>query len=97
VAKFVYIYTGGGSSASEEDGQKLREAWVSFFRGLGESIIDSGNQFGAAKTVNGNSTSNASGYTVVDAATIEEAIEKARPCPIIRQGGDVEVYEALEP
>lgn len=92
--KYVYIHTGGRMAENEQESKRLRDAWIAFVGGLGESIVDGGNQFGAAKTVSGNSTSGASGYTIVNAASIDKAIERARPCPIFDQGGDVEVYEA---
>jgi hypothetical protein len=47
--------------------------------------------------VGGNATtSGMTGYTVINAASMDEAVEKARPCPIFEMGGHVEVYEAIE-
>jgi hypothetical protein len=96
MAKYVYIYKGGHPSESEEEGNRLRAAWMAFVGGLGDSVVDGGNQFGASKSVGNATTSGMTGYTVISTASMGEAVAKAQPCPIFEMGGDVEVYEAIE-
>ncbi|HEY3921945.1 MAG TPA: YciI family protein [Gaiellaceae bacterium] len=95
MAKFVYIYTGGGVPASEEEGQKLMKAWMDWLGGMGDHVTDTGNPFGASKSVNGNGATNATGYSIVEAGSLDEAAEHAKGCPVFAGGGNVEVYEAL--
>jgi Uncharacterized protein conserved in bacteria len=96
MAKFVYIYKGGSMPESEEEGKKQMEAWTGWLGGMGDHVLDAGAPFGASSGVNGGSTSGLSGYSVVAAASLDEAAEHAKGCPIFAGGGGVEVYEALE-
>ena len=63
---------------------------------MGDHVVDTGKPFGASAGVNGGSTSGLSGYSVVSAASLDEAAEQAKGCPIFAGGGGVEVYEAIE-
>lgn len=100
MGKFVYIYTGGTLAGTPEDQQKVMQEWEAWFGTLGDSVVDMGNPFGASATVkSGGSadggTSGATGYSVVSAASLDEANTNAAGCPILKAGGAVEVYEAL--
>ncbi|MBV8079037.1 MAG: hypothetical protein JO186_01530 [Actinobacteria bacterium] len=99
MSKFVYLYTGGTASQSEmseEESKQVMQAWMDWLGAMGDHVIDVGNPFGASAAVNGGARANASGYTIVDAASLEEAVEHAKGCPIFRNpSGNVEVYEAL--
>ena len=61
-----------------------------------------GSPFGGSTAVasgggsNGAAASGLTGYSVVSAASLDDAAAKARGCPIFASGGSVEVYEALE-
>jgi hypothetical protein len=96
MAKFVYIYTGGGMPETEEEGARVMKAWQDFLGGIGDKLVDQGNPFGASQAVNGNGALKASGYSVVTAGSLDEAVSMAKGCPIFDRGGNVEVYEAIE-
>lgn len=96
MAKFVYIYTGGGRPDSEEEGARLMKAWQDFLGGFGDDLVDMGAPFGASQAVNGNGGVKATGYSVVNAASLDDAVARAKACPIFDRGGDVEVYEAVQ-
>lgn len=96
MAKFVYIYTGGGMPDSEEEGARLMQQWQDFLGGFGGDLVDMGAPFGASQAVNGNGATKATGYSVVNAASLEDAVTRAKACPIFDRGGNVEVYEAIE-
>lgn len=95
MAKFVYIYTGGSRPESEEEGARVMKAWQDWLGGMGDHVIDQGNAFSASKSVNGNGHLHASGYSIVEAGSLDEAAEHAKGCPIFDRGGDVEVYETM--
>jgi len=96
MAKFVYIYTGGGLPDSEEEGKRVLKQWEDFLGGFGDQLVDSGAPFGASQAVNGNGALKASGYSVVTADSLADAVKRAKACPIFERGGNVEVYEAIE-
>jgi hypothetical protein len=96
MGKYVFIYTGGGTPATEEEGKRLMEAWGGFLGGLGDALVDGGAPFGPSRSVNGNGTSGATGYSIVNASSLDDALSKTSGCPIFESGGDVEVYETIE-
>ncbi len=99
--KYVFAYHGGKAPESPEEGAKVMAAWEAWMKGLGEAIVDPGNPVGMSKTVTGsgvedNGGSNPlSGYTLVNADSIEAACEMAKGCPILVDG-TIEVAEAME-
>ncbi len=101
MAKFVFSYHGGGEPSTDEEREKVMAAWMGWFGGLGDAVADPGNPFGPPKTVNsdGSVTDGApnptTGYTVVNAADIDAAVNMAKGCPILDDGGSVEVAEAF--
>jgi hypothetical protein len=100
MAKFVYIYTGGGMAETPEEQERAMQAWGAWFAGLGERVTDMGNPFGASATVKpGGSSEGAvsriTGYTVIEASSLDEAIGSVANCPVLDTGGSVEVYEAI--
>ena len=96
MAKFVLVYTGGGMPEGEDEQKRVMDAWMAWFGGLGESVVDGGNPFGASAAVGGGATSGLSGYSIVTAESLDDALGKAAGCPILDTAtGGVEVYEAL--
>lgn len=101
MTKFVYAYTGGQMAETPEAQEKSMQEWGAWFATLGGAVTDMGAPFGASATVksgggSGGGQSALTGYTVIEAGTLDEAVAKADGCPILATGGQVEVYEALE-
>lgn len=103
MAKFMFIYHGGGRPETPEEGEKVMAAWRAWMDGLGEALIDGGNPAGMSKTVSATGVSDdggsnpVSGYTLVSADSIEAACDMAKGCPILAGGaGTIEVAEAME-
>ena len=73
------------------------DAWTAWFGSLGDSVVDMGNPFGASAAVGGGATSGLTGYSIVSADSLDDAVAKAKqlPDPRRRHGG-VEVYEAMD-
>lgn len=96
MSKYVLAYRGGGMPETEEEQQAVMAAWGAWFGQLGASVIDGGAPFGASAAVGGDVTAHLTGYSIVDAASLDDAVAKAGGCPILTSGGTVEVYEALD-
>jgi hypothetical protein len=103
MTKFVLVYTGGGMPESEEESAKVMAAWGAWYGGLGEAILDGGNPFGASKSVtadgvNDGPVSNPSptGYTIIEADSLDDAVAKVKGHPHLGYGGQVSVFETLE-
>ena len=96
MANYVFIYKGGGVPESEEEWQRVMQAWMSWLGGLGGAVVDAGAPFGASSSVGNGGTSGLTGYSIVTAGSLDEATAKAGSCPILEApGGSVEVYETL--
>ncbi len=73
---------------------------MDWFGTLGSAVVDGGNPFGASTAVladgsTGSATTALTGYSIVQADTLDLAAKLAGDCPVLASGGTVEVYEAL--
>ena len=102
MAKFAFIYHGGGMPEGEEEVAHVMAAWGAWMEGMGTVVVDGGNPFGPSKTVqpDGSVADNggvnpASGYTLIEVADMDAALAHAKGCPVLESGGTVEVCEAI--
>ena len=103
MAKYVLLYSGGSMGATQADQQKQMQAWGAWFGKLGKSVVDGGNPFSEkVKTVASNGSvkegpqgQRASGYSIVEAGSIDAAAELAKGCPVLTSGGQITVYETF--
>ena len=102
MAKYLFLYHGGSNAESEEEQAKVMQAWGVWFSTLGGSIVDGGNPTGESSTVAadgsasaGGGANPASGYSLIDADDMEDALRKARSCPVLQSGGSVEVCATI--
>lgn len=104
MGNFVLVYTGGmGMGMSEEEQAKIMADWGAWYGKLGEAIVDGGNPFGASKKITATGVSDgsasapsATGYTVISAESLDDAVEKSKDHPHIKHGGEVTVYETFQ-
>ena len=104
MANFLLVFTGGGEVApTEEERSAIVQDWGSWFTGLGENLVDPGNPIGpTAKTISSDGSVSesavgepATGYTIIQAASLAAATEAAKTCPHLKSGGKVTVYETF--
>jgi len=99
---YVFAYHGGKAPETPEEGAQAMAMWQAWFGDLGAAIVDAGAPVGQSKTVSSSGIANdggsnpLSGYTIVKADNIEAACKMAGGCPVISDGGSVEVAEAME-
>lgn len=103
MAKYLFVYHGGESPETEADTRAVMDAWGHWLGSLGAAVIDGGNPVGQSRTVASDGSVSddgganpASGYSLIEAASDDDAIAKARGCPILASGGSVEVAEAFD-
>jgi hypothetical protein len=103
MAKYLFVYHGGKKAANEEELAKGLDEWGRWFGSMGAAVIDGGNPVGESSTVNpdGSVSDNgganpASGYSLIEAADLDDALAKAKGCPILVSGGSIEVAEAID-
>jgi hypothetical protein len=100
MANYLLAYTGGGMAQTDEAREAAMAAWGAWFGKLGSEVVDPGNPVGAsasvgASGVNGAAKSGVTGYSVVSADSLAAAANLAKDCPIIANGGGVDVYETI--
>lgn len=101
MANFVFLYHGGEMPEGEDAQKKMMDAWMAWFGQLGDSMVDGGNPIApGAKKISGEGAvsdagSDVTGYTVIKADSMAEAVEKAKSCPI-GAGASMTVHETVQ-
>lgn len=93
--KYVLSFRGrvGRRLSAEEEAR-----WPTWFEQINDSIADLGSRVGQVREVgDGAGRSDAlSGYIMINADSLDAAATVAAGCPILQQGGSVEVGELVE-
>lgn len=100
--KFVLAYHGMPNIQSKEDGAAHMVAWKKWSDGMGDAVVDPGMPLGASKTITstgveeGGGSNPLVGITIIQAETIEAAIELVKDCPHIGETSTIEIAEAKQ-
>ncbi len=107
MTKFMMLIRNEGDpmvGLSDEERAAVMENWGAYMRGLGENLID-GLPFGDGKIVSGSAVKdgrheegnvNVGGYLIVNAQSIDEAVEMSKTCPALENPtATIEVRECL--
>ena len=100
MANYVLLYHGGGMPDSPEEGAKVMEAWTAWFGQLGGALVDGGNPASTSRTIAANGsvsddTSSPSGYSIIKADSLDQAVEIAKGCPVRHAGASIQVVETV--
>jgi hypothetical protein len=103
MANYLLLYHGGGSmeNAPAEEQDKVMQAWMSWFEGLGSAVVDGGNPISRGWTISKDGTEDhagsnpATGYSVISADSMQQALVLAKGCPHLAQGGSIEICETV--
>jgi hypothetical protein len=103
MTKFLFVYHGGSVPSTPAEQARVMDQWGKWFGGMGAAVVDGGNPVGKSSTVLGNGSvvanggaNPASGYSVVQAASLDAALAMAKGCPILQGGGSVEVAPIID-
>ena len=103
MAKYLFAYRGGKPPASAGEVSETMAAWGAWFGALGAAVIDGGNPVHGNVLVKADGSlthdlpgAPLTGYSLIEAADIEDAHAKARSCPLLKVGGTVEIAEAID-
>jgi hypothetical protein len=100
--KFLVTYHGSGEPSPEE-AQQAMAAFMAWASSVGEALVDPGAPLGPARTVTSQSVSDgpaadpANGYSILDAADLDGAVELVKAHPFISRGGSLQVSTASLP
>ena len=77
------------------------QAWTDWFGTIGSALVDGGNPASRTKSIaatarSATTPSGPSGYTIIKAGSIDEAVGIAKGCPVLQGGASIQVVETFE-
>lgn len=102
MAKYLLVYHGGGGmAATAEEQAAVMAAWNGWFERMGPAVLDIGNPTAAVKRIASggavsDDASGPSGYSLITAGNLDQAVNLAKGCPVLEVGGSVQVAEAID-
>lgn len=100
--EFLITYLDGDQPSSPEEGQKHYAKYQEWISSLGSSAVSPMNPIKNTNTVDPDgsvtpgSAMSMSGYTIIEADSLEAALENAKACPFLDIGGTLEVSELVQ-
>lgn len=102
MTQYIITYLGGDQPSNPEEGKQHFAKYKQWLSSLGDSAVSPANPLKHTSTVNADgtvttgSTTSMSGYTIVEAGSMEKALEIAKACPFLDIGGSLEVSELMQ-
>jgi len=102
MARYIISYLGGDHPSTPEEGKRHFEKYKQWLASIGDAAVSPANPLKDTKTVNpdgsvtdGSATA-MSGFTIVEADSIDRALDIARACPFLDIGGSLEVSQLID-
>ncbi|MCI4663962.1 MAG: YciI family protein [Neomegalonema sp.] len=95
--KFMFAYHGGNKPEGEAAQAEAMGRWVAWMEKYSDHLADRGAPVGMSTTVSADGVENngganpISGYSLIEAADLDAAVAMAKECPIIVDGGSIEI------
>lgn len=97
---YLLLYSGGHMPATEEENNAMMDAWAAWLGAIGDALVD-GNPFTSnAKSLSPDGAVSdgpvgpmVSGYSLIKAGSMDEAVEMARGCPAKLSGASISIFE----
>jgi hypothetical protein len=100
--QYVITYLGGNQPSSPEEGKQNMAKYMEWIASLGENAVSPMNPFMNTHTVKPDGTASAgtttkmSGFTIIKADSMDDALSVAKSCPFLEIGGSLEVSELMQ-
>ena len=102
MAQYVIVYIGGNQPSTPEEGKQNFAKYQEWLTSLGDSAVSPMNPLKNTSTVNPDGTvtdgskTTMSGYTIIEAESMDAALETAKACPFLDIDGSLEVSELVQ-
>ena len=102
MTQYMITYVGGEQPATPEEGQQQMANYMAWLGALGDAAVSPANPLKGTQTVNpdgsvsNGGTTAMSGFTIVEADSIDAALVHAKACPFLEMGGSLEVSELMQ-
>jgi hypothetical protein len=99
---YVITYFGGNQPSNSEEGKTNMAKYMEWIASLGENAVSPMNPFKNTSTVSpdgsvkSGSSTKMSGYTIIKAESMAEAMQIVKNCPFLEVGGTLEVSELMQ-
>ena len=100
--QYMITYLGGNPPSTPEEGKQHFAKYMEWLSSLGDSAVSPANPLKGTTTitpdgtVSAGGTTSMSGFTVIEADSMEVALESAKACPFLETGGSLEVSELMK-
>lgn len=101
MSEYIIAYLGGKQPESPEEGAKHMERWKAWLGGLGDALVNPGTPLKNSSIVSSDGVSGdcgpdvLTGFTIVKADSIDDALEMAKACPFL-EIGKLQVSEMVQ-
>lgn len=102
MANFLVVYLGGNPPSTPEEGKAHFEKYKAWLANLGAAVVSPANPLKDTHSIaaDGEHSKGSdiamSGYTVLSADSIDDAMAMAKACPFLEIGGRLEVSELVQ-
>lgn len=100
--QYMMSYLGGNPPASPEEGKQHFQKYKAWLSSLGDAVVSPANPLKGTciiapdGSVKQGGITSMSGFTIIEAESIESALSMAKSCPFLEIGGSLEVSELIE-
>jgi len=100
--QYIITYLGGDKPSSPEKGKHHMSKYRAWLSSLGDSAVSPANPLQNTSTVNSDGTvttggtTSMSGFTIIEADSMEAVLLIAKGCPFLDIGGSLEVSELIQ-
>jgi hypothetical protein len=100
MANFLLTFHGGSMPETKEEQDQVMTAWTNWFGTLGDALVDGGNPISQSTAISPDgsvmdATSPPSGYSIIKADSLDQAVGLAKACPVLAGGAVVVVSETF--
>lgn len=102
MAQYIMVYLGGDQSATPDEGKAHFIQYQAWLAALGDAVVSPANPLKDTVTVHADGVVSdggacaMSGYTIIEASSLDVAIKHAQACPFLAMGGSMEVSELIQ-
>ena len=102
MTQFIVTYLGGNQPATADEGRAHFAKYMQWINALGEAVISAMNplkdthHIAPDGTVSSTTGTGMSGFTIIEAASIEAAVDITKAFPFLDIGGSLEVSELVQ-
>jgi hypothetical protein len=102
MTQFVFVYLGGNHPANPAEAEKHFSKYMQWLTSLGDAVISPTIPLKDTHTVSPDGavreggSSAMSGFSIIEADSINDALKIAQDCPFLEIGGTLEVSELMQ-